>query len=234
MLRFTLTILTILSLSSNCFASSEASEWFRALGFVYLSHEAGHSLRAGGGELATWKSEGGLLPDYRIAYRPVSTVDPKLVQSVSYGESINSTDKLSVNYLSSLKAKLAQEKAKQDVPLDYNLRLEASIAGGGYVSQQNSVNALAEGDFKRKVTVLSGLLNAVYVPWSLWGTPAGYTGDIKRIEQSVPLDLIVTSLLVSATTDFWRAAQPTMPTWHVDVVSDPKSGAFGLAYAGVF
>lgn len=167
-------------------------------------------------------------------------VDPSLQKSVERAKNIpkySISPKMQQD-IDANSAQLAAQQLAYQNAVNTNLRLEASTAGGGYIGQQDAVNALndygTEGEFKRKCTVLSAGLKAIYVPWDAAFTRGEWTGDIKKLKESIPVGIVYSSLLTSAGVDFWRAGQKKLPTWHIDIVSSAQNGAFGLAFADTF
>ena len=231
--------------------AGEFSEWLSAGWFVYLRHEIGHQEIASSSGF-TWtytRDRMGIIPDYRVDYKPV----PSYKEAAALAKRIADSDQQKWTvYLSQLKTmpkgneissfagkisdgdqqEWADFKKQQQNIYEDNCRTSAEVGGAGFVAQQIAVESLPDGPFKRKATILSGLLKAGYVPYYYSSTKD--FGDIAHMSDVAPARLISTALLVSALTDIWRAEQAKIPAWRIDFLSDPRSGAVGLAYASSF
>ncbi len=182
-----------------------------------MRHEIGHQEIASSTGL-TWTYGGdriGIIPDYRVDYKPVPSYKEAAKRIVD-GDQQKWTD---------------FAKQRQAIIND-NRRTSAEIGGAGFVAQQVAVESLPDGPFKRKATILSGLLKAGYVPY--YYSSSKDFGDIAHMSDVAPARLISAALAISALTDIWRAEQAKIPTWRIDFLSDPRSGAVGLAYASSF
>jgi len=235
--------------------AGEFTEWVKAAAVVYLSHENGHQQRSASRADMTWSyKNGGVIPDYSITLGSliphVDTTEGdfdalRRMLEVIPPEKLNVSDEIKKRreiLVQQIVVDMQADKATNDgidlinqTIIHNNNRLLGTIAGGGFVAQQEAIESLPEGEFKRKTTVLSAVFKGSYVIYSkYWCNGIDYTGDIVRMQRVAPVNLISTALMVSAITDYWRASQENMPTWRIDFVSEPNTGAVGLAYASRF
>lgn len=112
-------------------------------------------------------------------------------------------------------------------------KAEASVAGAGFTAQQSSIeNSTLPLPILKKALYLSGALQAGY-PLFHYLFP-GNTADIMRMAMAAPEELIVGALIASATSDFLRAEMDVPTKYRIGFLSDPRTGAVGLTFSGVF
>ena len=230
-----LSAVIIFSILPSSSQASELSEWLRAATYVYIAHEGGHQDRATAkGVSYEWTYAGGgfgFVPDWRIGYKPMPKMSSKVESEYQILKFVSLHKIASTPQIEEMRSDLNEFIQKQNNAIADGLRTQASIAGGGYAAQQKAVEELPDGEFKRKAIILSATLKGLYVPWS-FAQPN--TGDISRLLPTAPFSLISSALIVSSITDYFRASQDKLPDWHVDFLSEPHSGAVGLAFSGRF
>lgn len=123
--------------------------------------------------------------------------------------------------------------------LDYNLwsrdvkRKESSVAGAGFLAQQAAIeNNDLPVRIHKKALVLSGVFQSGYVAYHY--IHRQNTGDISRMAFATPEPLIVGSLLISAVSDLLRGSMDKPSQYRLAFNSDPRTGAVGLIFSGVY
>lgn len=246
------------------FASAdEIRDWLKAAAVVFLAHETGHYTAGNGGNpsavkpnnsSATEFSGGSLLLGF---HSPAVGVPWSNTTSsaASFGYTMSGEFGLGYvldhrsaprqqDYGGVLREKNGKQVWEIPQPQYHNYlrdikkwsnsvkRAEASVAGAGFAAQQSSIeNANLPLPIFKKSLFLSGALQAGY---PLYHFIFPNTGDIARMSMAAPEALIVGALIVSASSDFFRAEMEVPTKYRIGFLSDPRTGAVGLTFSGIF
>lgn len=215
--------------------AGELADWIKAAAAVLLHHEAGHystGREANAGFALTGENGLSYELDLRAApaypdpsgydgYRAAREADGKMHIYLPMDQYLKWQNDYSV---------WQRDSDKWEA---YARKKEAGVAGGGFVGQQRAIEeAGLPIPIYRKALVLSGVFQAGYILYHY--AHAANVGDITRMKMAAPEPLVVSSLALSALSDYYRGTQEEPSKLRLGFMSDPRSGAVGVSFSGVF